>query len=77
MTHKNFAEIRRSLRISQHQLGRRIGISQGLLSNFELGYTELRPKQMAALENALRLELAKAARGAERMVQTLGTGVGA
>ena len=77
MTHKKFSEIRRSLRISQHQLAHRIGISQTLVSNFERGYTELRPEQMAALESALRLELAQAAKGTERLVQTLGMGVGA
>ncbi len=73
MTYQKFAEIRRSLRVSQHQLARRAGVSQGLVSNYECGYTELRPEQVAALQEALRLELAQGAKNAETLVQKLGS----
>lgn len=73
MTHKKFAEVRRALHISQGRVAKQAGISQGLLSNFELGYVALRPDQVAKLEDALRRELAKSARDADRVAQTLGS----
>jgi len=73
MTYKKFAEVRRSLRISQHKLARRARLSQGLISNYECGYTELRPEQVASLEEALRLELAQGTKNAESLVRGLGS----
>jgi transcriptional regulator with XRE-family HTH domain len=51
------ATTRRAAGISQGRLARRAGMSQTLLSQFEIGNIALRPEQITRLENALRDEL--------------------
>ena len=72
MTHKTFAAQRRALRVSQGRIARLVGLSQPMISQFELGNLVLRPDQIARLENALRQEVETTARNAERVGQMLG-----
>ena len=61
---QRFAATRRSMRVSQGRIARRVGLSQTLISQFEIGNLELRPEQVEQLEDALRQELAQVARDA-------------
>ena len=67
-----FASNRRALRISQSRIARRAGLSQTLISQFEIGNLQLRPEQIEQLEDALRDELAQAAREAAQVAKMYG-----
>ena len=71
MTYKTFAAQRRALRVSQGRIARLVGLSQPMISQFELGNVSLRSEQIARLEEALRQEVAATARNAERVGQIL------
>ena len=64
---QKFAATRRSMRVSQGRIARRVGLSQTLISQFEIGNLELRPEQVEQLEDALRQELAQVARDAAQV----------
>ena len=68
MTNKQFVKTRRSLRLSQGQIARRAGVSQSLVSEFEIGYRTLSAQKIAQLEAALRAEIAQAAKDAEQVL---------
>lgn len=63
---QKFATTRRAVRVSQGRIARRVGLSQTLISQFEIGNLDLRPDQIKQLEDALRQELVQAARDAEQ-----------
>lgn len=71
MTHKIFAAQRRALRVSQGRIARLVGLSQPMISQFELGNLSLRPDQLAKLESALRQEISATTKIAERVEQIL------
>ncbi len=68
---QKFASTRRAMHISQGRIARHAGMSQTLVSQFEIGNVSLRPEQVTALEDALRRVLSQSARDAERVAQTL------
>lgn len=68
MTNEQFVRSRRALHISQGQIARRAGVSQSLISEFEVGYRTLSSEKVALLEAALRTEIVQAARDAEQVL---------
>jgi transcriptional regulator with XRE-family HTH domain len=75
MTNKKFAEARRALRISQGRIARHAGVSQHLVSQFELGNWTLSAEKLAALEAALLTELSHISQESTRLAQKLGSQV--
>jgi predicted transcriptional regulator len=73
MTNKQFVEIRRSLRISQGRIAHRAGVTQHLVSQFEVGNWVLPPEKLARLEAALREEIAHISKESARLTQKLGS----
>jgi transcriptional regulator with XRE-family HTH domain len=71
MTHKTFAAQRRALRVSQGRIARLVGLSQPMISQFELGNLSLRPDQVIKLENALRQEVLTTTKNAHRVAEML------
>jgi predicted transcriptional regulator len=67
-----FAATRRALRLSQGRVARRAGVSQALLSQFELGNISLRPEQIESLEIALRSEFAQTSQQAAKAARQYG-----
>jgi predicted transcriptional regulator len=71
MTYKTFAAQRRALKVSQGRIARLVGLSQPMISQFELGNLSLRPDQVSRLEDALRQEAAATTRNAQRVAEIL------
>lgn len=66
-SNERLARLRRAAGISQGRLAKRAGVSQTLVSQFEIGNISLRPDRMAALEDALRRELARSTSEIQRL----------
>jgi transcriptional regulator with XRE-family HTH domain len=72
MTHKEFAQRRRGMGISQGRISRRVGFSQTAISQWEIGNSDLRPDQVAKLVEALRHEAEQVAENLRYIEQELG-----
>lgn len=71
MTNKMFAEQRRALRVSQGRIARLVGLSQPMISQFELGNVALKSEDIDRLEKALRQEVARIAKDAAQVAANL------
>ena len=65
---ERIAKTRRAAGVSQGRLARRAGVSQTLVSQFEIGNILLRPEQIEHLEKSLRVELERNAAEIQRLM---------